>query len=355
MKTKTKTLDIKVLREYESNGWLITGKHDTLPLIIWNYSQQTQYEGHWDEITLMCRGLVTDHYGNIISRGFSKFFNYEERHFEISPDISDASVYEKLDGSFIMIFYYIDQWILCSKGSFHSPQSDMGKSICVRMFDTLEHLPKELSYCFELIHPDNQIVVNYGGDVRLVYLSSFYPNGEENNKSELFSDIVHEYTVDSFDYEKLKNNQIENAEGYVCVLPNGDRFKIKFENYKRLHSIVTNATTYTVFDSVSKTGDVGEILENIPDEMYMWVKETKHSILKDFFNWKSEVYSEYARLMEFGIKTDKEFAELVKNEITNKKIIGHVFSLRKYDPSRTIYMDKDIFSRIKPPFKKAFR
>lgn len=88
-------MDISKLNQYKEDGWLMNQIHPTLPLIIWNYTPKTQYEQFWDEITLICRGLVTDLDGNIVSRGFPKFFNIEEnRH--IPTD--DFEVYEKLDG-----------------------------------------------------------------------------------------------------------------------------------------------------------------------------------------------------------------------------------------------------------------
>ena len=69
---------IETLNKYYEDGWLIKQTHPTLPLTIWNYSQTTQYEGKWDGITMMCRGLVTDEMGNIVARPFKKFFNMEE-------------------------------------------------------------------------------------------------------------------------------------------------------------------------------------------------------------------------------------------------------------------------------------
>ena len=46
---------IDILRKYEADGWIMSSVHPTYDLIIWNYTQSTQYNSHWDEITLMCR------------------------------------------------------------------------------------------------------------------------------------------------------------------------------------------------------------------------------------------------------------------------------------------------------------
>ena len=63
---------LDILNRYYDEGLLTkqTHPHPAFPLTIWNYTERVQYEGLWDNITLMCRGLVTDNYGNIVARPF---------------------------------------------------------------------------------------------------------------------------------------------------------------------------------------------------------------------------------------------------------------------------------------------
>ena len=69
---------LEKLQKYLEDGLLYNQVHPTLDLTIWNYTEKVQYEGLWDEITLMCRGLVTNSKGEIVARPFKKFFNMEE-------------------------------------------------------------------------------------------------------------------------------------------------------------------------------------------------------------------------------------------------------------------------------------
>jgi hypothetical protein len=55
-----------ILQSYLEKGLLYNQVHPTLDLTIWNYTENVQYQGLWDEITLMCRGLVTNSDGKII-------------------------------------------------------------------------------------------------------------------------------------------------------------------------------------------------------------------------------------------------------------------------------------------------
>jgi tRNA splicing ligase len=124
---------LETLNKYYEDGWLIKQTHPTLPLTIWNYSQTTQYEGKWDEVTLQCRGLVTDTDGNVVARPFKKFFNMEEgKH----TPTSEFDVYEKMDGSLIIVFWYDGGWVVASRGSFTSEQAVAASKI---FFDKLDH------------------------------------------------------------------------------------------------------------------------------------------------------------------------------------------------------------------------
>ena len=70
-------LSLNILNKYHEEGLLYKQVHPTLPLTIWNYTEKVQYEGLWDEVTLACRGLITDDTGTPVVRPFKKFFNYD--------------------------------------------------------------------------------------------------------------------------------------------------------------------------------------------------------------------------------------------------------------------------------------
>ena len=96
---------LEILEKYHQDGLLHKQTHPTKDLTIWNYSPKVQYERLWDEITIMCRGLVTNSKGEIVARPFKKFFNYEEHKPEDIPN-EHYEVFEKMDGSLGILFYY---------------------------------------------------------------------------------------------------------------------------------------------------------------------------------------------------------------------------------------------------------
>ena len=89
---------LHLLEKYHQDGLLDKQNHPTLPLTIWNYTPKVQYEGLWDEITLQCRGLVTDDKGRIIARPFRKFFNLEEGKYTPTENFEVLAKNTSIDG-----------------------------------------------------------------------------------------------------------------------------------------------------------------------------------------------------------------------------------------------------------------
>ena len=152
-----KRVDWKVLNEYIEQNLIVANKHPEYDIWILNYSPKAQSKRFWDEYTMSCRGMVIDANGKILARPFQKFKNYEE-HDPSEIDMSqDYQIFEKMDGSLIIVFYYEPrmQWIVASRGSFISEQSiEATKMLGVKrsMFDM------DYTYLFEVLYPENRIV-----------------------------------------------------------------------------------------------------------------------------------------------------------------------------------------------------
>ena len=138
---------LEKLNEYFEKGLVYKQVHPTLPLTIWNYTEKVRYEGLWDEITLQTRGLVTDNEGNVVARPFKKFFNIEEGKFEPTEEFE---VYEKMDGSLGIVFWYQGQWVVATRGSFTSDQAIKAKEL-LKKYNT-DIMFRHLTYCFEIIY-----------------------------------------------------------------------------------------------------------------------------------------------------------------------------------------------------------
>lgn len=285
------TLALQTLREHADDGWLRSQRHPTLPLTIWNYSASCQYQSHWNETTLACRGLVTDDDGNIVARPMSKFFNFQEPQSASIIDYNGGfDVFTKLDGCLCILFCYEGQWIFASRGSFSSEHAERMYEIWIRDHENFDMLDPSLTYCFELLDPEFRIVVNYGETSRLVLLSAF----ETQTGVEVLdilgrmSNVLH--CVERHDglsgrtMNMLHEMNLEDAEGFVVRFASGARCKVKFEDYCALHRVVTNLTARSVWQAMVDNGGSlpDSFLDAIPDEFYDWVRSVQSNLQEQF-------------------------------------------------------------------------
>jgi len=299
-------LSLRILNKYRNEGLLYSQVHPTLPLTIWNYTEKVQYEGLWEEITLSCRGLVTDDRAVVYARPFKKFFNIEEgKH----TPTSEFEVFEKMDGSLGIMFKYNGEVICATRGSFASDQA-VWMSKFAKEYNYQNIIVDGFTYLFEIIYPENRIVVNYGDQERLVLLGIIKTeSGEELPYDDISFegwDIVNKYDGIR-DYSELKSKIDNNAEGFVVRFSNGDRMKIKGEEYLRLHKVMTNLSTTAVWEVLSNGGSMDDLLKDVPDEFYGKVKEYEKSLIVRFNQLEEEYQNHFDSIRGLGIR--KFFAQ----------------------------------------------
>jgi RNA ligase len=296
----------------------------------------------------MCRGLVTDDTGDIVASPFHKFFNIEEGKFTPTENFE---VYEKMDGSLGIVFWYQGQWVVATRGSFTSDQSIKATEILKKYNKDI--MFRHLTFCFEIIYPENRIVLDYGNDEKLVLLGTFNKDGKEIDVemwSQYGFDVVKKYDGIS-DYKQLKEMIKNDQEGFVVKFSNGDRVKVKGVEYLRLHKIMTNVTTTGVWEYLKNGEDVLEILKDVPDEFYDKIKSYAQHLKYGYFQISEDAGKKFDGMM-YGkyndkepIEDRKEFAEWVSSQ--PKYMSGILFRMfDKKDYSEIIW------NLIRPEFKK---
>lgn len=335
---------IKTLNEYKENGLLVSQNHPTLPLSIWNYTPKVQYEGLWDEITTICRGLVIhNETGEIISRGFPKFWNLEEnRHTPTNA----FEIFEKLDGQYIGCFWYNGEMIVNSRGSFDSIYSREAKRILHEKYRFFTGcFPKNYTACFELVGFE-QIVVSYPTP-DLIATGLFDSYGFElslSYRSNLYGiPIVKKF--DGLDYKNIKQLNWQNAEGFVVRFNNGHRCKIKFEDYIKLHRQMTNLSTTGIWEALKENKPVSEILNDVPDEFYDKVQEYENTLRE-----------KYAEIVEMSTL----YFNFFKPKLYSRKLFFDSINTFVAEPYKFVVLnmidDKDsseiIWNYLRPAFAK---
>lgn len=352
--------DLDLINKYIADGLIVKQDHPIYPISIYNYSRTCQYESKWDDLTIECRGLVLDREGNVMAKPFPKFFNYEElegmtfRPSKIPNETFD--VYEKMDGSLGIVFYYEGEWRVATRGSFTSEQAIKGAEI-LKKYDT-ELLSTGYTYMFEIIYPENRIVVDYGGVEKLVMLGCIdcSPEGIE-------ADIHIPYYMDNFDvvkkydgitdFKELKETISKDAEGYVIRFRGGMRMKIKGDEYIRLHKILTNFSTVDIWELLRDGKPLDEFLDRVPDEFDVWVKQTIGNLkyAKFSIDERCGKMHDYFRYGKYGDvdpePTKKQFAEHIKNlEPALRPICFAMWDRKPYDHI--------IWKLLRPKYDKPF-
>lgn len=265
------------LSPFVRDGWISAQRHPHLPLTIYNYTPKAQFERHWTPETLTARGLILDDDDVIVGRGFPKFFNLGEHDGPLPNE--PHLVYEKIDGSLLLVTTYRGELVTATRGSFTSPQALVGRELFQQ-----HHRPVRLvdgyTILFEVIYPENRIVVDYGDRRELVFLGTI-----ENASGRTLPDrLVSFCRAEAVTVDFRNPPQIPNAEGYVVhfVGPSDLRIKVKFDEYVRLHRILTGVNARKIWEIRSTGGSMDELLTRVPDEFYEWVKRTNDDLTAQF-------------------------------------------------------------------------
>lgn len=271
-------------------------KHPDADLYIYNYSAQTQFEWFWNEATLACRGLILDADKNIVARPLKKFFNLEEKQLESIPDEA-FEIYEKMDGSLGILYFIEDQAFIATRGSFTSEQAQRATIMLNEKYkDSIALLRRDCTYLFEIIYPENRIVVHYGDKEELTLLAIVdKATGKELPLEDIGFPIVKRYQT-NVELHELAQLEEDNREGFVVKFESGFRVKVKFEEYKRLHHILTNVSSKVIWEHLSENRPIKELIEEVPDEFYDWVKETEQELRKAFHAIEDECKQTYKEL-----------------------------------------------------------
>jgi hypothetical protein len=266
---------------------------------------------------------------------------------------------------------------MATRGSFVSEQAIKGLEILKSKYN-LDSWLKHYGYLVEIIYPENRIVVDYGKKERVVFLSTVmnesYEWGPFDDSEQHWTisrsifkmngikkeDVVRTEQHFNFSddlYKSLKEKNENNKEGFVIRFhPGNFRVKIKFEEYVRLHKIITQVSTYDIWEHLKNGKDISELLEKVPDEFDKWVKQTVktleyHKFALEERCGKSHDYFRYGKFNDVEPEpTKKEFAEHVK-KYTNPKLHGLMFAI--WDGNRN-RVDEIIWKLIKPEYSKPF-
>jgi len=294
-------------------GHVRTQVHPELPLVIYNYTEKCTYEGAWSEITLTCRGLIAyAETGEIVARPYRKFFNHGQAGAPTFALDEPVEVTDKADGSLGVLYPVPDGFAIATRGSFASDQAIRATALLRKRYPDWAP-PAGQTVLFEIIYPENRIVVDYGGMEDLVLLGAVDTHSGVSSSP---GDVAWPGPrVETFAYATfgaaLAAPARPNREGLVVHSPaSGERVKIKYDDYLRLHRIVTGLTSRTIWEALVAGATVAEICEPLPDEFQAWARDVAdrlHASIAAAASHVEDVFREIVAALPEGY-TRKDFA-----------------------------------------------
>jgi putative RNA ligase len=265
--------DAALLSTMVQEGYVRVQRHPTASLLIHNYTEKAQFASVWNPVTLACRGLVTTLDGAVVARPFAKFFNHGQPGGpEVALD-APVRVTDKADGSLGVI--YPDGsggYAVATRGSFASDQALHATSVLRDRYRGWAP-PDGYTVLVEIIYPGNRIVLDYGDLDDLVLLGAVEVATGRSAGPEAVPDWPGP-VIETFGYPTLAAALAApprpGREGLVVWFPEADlRVKLKYEEYVRLHRIVTGLNARSVWENIDNLDD---LVESLPDEFHPWVR-----------------------------------------------------------------------------------
>jgi putative RNA ligase len=289
------------------NGYVREQEHPTEFLAILNYTDKAQVapKVFADYPSLnQCRGLIYNtENGEVVARPFPKFWNYGQTGAaEIPLDVS-VIVTDKVDGSLGILYREpgSGRLSIATRGSFASDQALHATQVLRERYPSYRP-PVGQTMLFEIVYPENRIVLDYAGQDDLVLLGSVEtrrgyvcsPNMAASSsfwRGPMARQLPHQTLA-----QALAAPPRANAEGFVVRYPtlDGDKMvKIKQEDYVALHRIVTGLNERTVWEHLKAGKPLQSLLEPLPDEFHPWVRTVALRLQRQVASLSNEIDERY--------------------------------------------------------------
>lgn len=304
----------------------LLSKSEYQNLILYNYTEKCTFDKVWNNYTSSSRGTIFDkNTGEIVARAFDKFFNVEEMPETYAQNLPlhlSFTAAEKADGSLGIPYKHKGQWCMATRGSFYSDQAKYATEHLIPKYN-FDCVPDDVTPLFEIIYPENRIIVKYEDKRELVLLSVLEKQSGKDWSYEkiqalgeqLGCRVAERYSYTLEEMFKLQKTIDWQTEGWVVLFENGLRVKIKGADYLRIAKYKSNLTPLTVWEGKME-GTFDKYIHEIPEEIRGEAEELMKYIEKQLSVLKERTSPIVAQL-GIGDKkiTDKDEAKRIALEI----------------------------------------
>lgn len=358
-------LNFDLFKRMLDEGYLRSQVHPKYAeLAIFNYTEAAQFDRVWNDATNKCRGLilrlengVLDESAEVVARPFNKFHNLNT---EYVPETMEANlpneaplVTTKLDGSMGVVYLYADEWRVATRGSFDSDQARWASQWYAQ--HQLAHpaaWPADVTPVCEVIYAANRIVVDYDFEGLVVLSIIDNETGAELARADVesWAAVNGLPVVPKFDktLAECAAENTANEEGYVLSYSNGVKVKVKFEEYVRLHRILTGLNPKTVWEMLSQgqSEAIDKLLNDpkMPVTFVAWLTQVSADLQLKFMEIELEAQAVFAARPASSVRKDQAMYFM---QSPHKAILFQMLDGKSYAET--------IWDRIKPKVLRTFK
>lgn len=264
----------------KENPKLVTMRETSPGLFVLKYKRNVFYDNLWNDYLEECRGTIVDGDFNVVSRPFTKIYNYgvEARSPKLADDVR-VSAYRKINGFMVAVTWHNDDLLISTTGSTDNDYVNMARSMID--LDKYRHVCRTwhgTTFMFECVHPnDPHIVREEPGMYLLGYRETSW-----DSKIDLTPSLLRMLTVDfgsrSVELFNLTMGELValakkvKHEGFVFYGPDGDSAKIKSPFYLTNKWMARNPRTDKLLTK--------EFKEQIDEEYYPLLDHIRDNIVE---------------------------------------------------------------------------
>ena len=249
------------IKQYvENNPKLVTMREsESHPgLYVLKYKKRVFFDSLWNDFLEECRGTIVDKDFNIISRPFTKIYNYgvESKAPVLANDVK-VTAYRKANGFMCAMTWFKGDILVSTTGSTESAYVDYAKEMmlkhaCWADWQMAVNGAKGFTLMFECVHPsDPHIVPESAG----MYFLGWRENSWESKVHGFGCEVVWKifaedtlkcHSVESYHYtigELVEESKRVKHEGFVFYTEDGVSAKIKSPYYLTNKWVARNPRT----------------------------------------------------------------------------------------------------------------
>ena len=264
----------------KENPKLVTMRETSPGLFVLKYRRNVFYDNLWNDQLEECRGTIVDGDFNVVSRPFTKIYNYgvEARSPTLADDVR-VDAYRKINGFMVAVTWYNDDLLISTTGSTDNDYVNMARSLID--LDRYRHVCREwhgTTFMFECVHRDDPHIVREEPGMYLLG----YRETSWNSKIDLTPSLLRMLTTDFGSHpvghltttmgELIKLAKKVKHEGFVFYTADGDSAKIKTPFYLTNKWMARNPRTDKLLTK--------EFREQIDEEYYPLLDHIRDNIVE---------------------------------------------------------------------------